>query len=349
MKATDRCVTLMALSILLMLLYTFSLMNHTRLHLIENDVTVNITSHGHTVGYTNNDNIPPRVNIYNITKQIADDFRCVNLQTTPSTPVCIHPVYNDMYISHDLVETGLWEQHVLFDFVDTMQRDPALGVIDLGANIGVYTLVGAAMGRRVVAVEPFMANIVRLHAASQRAGTSSQITLLHNGVSNCHGNSTIRPNGSNQGDVRIQKGVSPCVGSCPETISMITLDDIVDLLPFQRAVIKIDIQGYEHLAFQHAQNLLNALFIPCIYMEWTEMKKHQNLNGTPSKDNFHVIAMLKLLYSYQYVPYTLDIDGAMNLRSREWGAWPDDIVWRLLPNDEEKTQILKNHYKVWPS
>ena len=40
-----------------------------------------------------------------------------------------------------------------------------LGVLDVGANIGVYSLVAAAMGHNVIAVEPFDGNLRRFHKA----------------------------------------------------------------------------------------------------------------------------------------------------------------------------------------
>ena len=351
MKATDRCVVLMVLSLVMMVVYIFSLMNHIRFQLIDDEFSHINQSQGHftRIYQSKSRSIPLSAEFYDLSNVLNHDFRCVDMNTTPSTPICIHSIYDDMYISHDLLETGLWEKHVLFDFLDILQRDSSLGVIDLGANIGVYSLLGAAMGRQVVAVEPFMANILRLHAASQMAGTSSLITLMHNGISDQHGNATIIVNGSNQGDIRLRDGVNPCVGSCPKTIRYITMGDIVNVLPFSRAVMKIDIQGYEHLAFLHATELLNILFLPCIYMEWTEIKKHHPASASTPKDYNAVLSMLHLLYNSHYVPYTLDNTGAVNLKSYDWWEWPDDIVWRLLPNKDEKSQIMKNHYRHWPT
>ena len=63
--------------------------------------------------------------------------------------VCLYESWRDKYVSHDLAHTGLWEPHVLFDFQDVLRRDSSLGVIDIGANIGVYTLLAAAMHHQV--------------------------------------------------------------------------------------------------------------------------------------------------------------------------------------------------------
>jgi len=50
-------------------------------------------------------------------------------------------------------------------FQDILYLDPQLGVLDIGAHIGVYSLVSAAMGHNVISVEPFLGNYQRLHKA----------------------------------------------------------------------------------------------------------------------------------------------------------------------------------------
>lgn len=67
-------------------------------------------------------------------------------------------------------------------------------------------------------------------------------------------------------------GYRPCIGSCPGQVTTILLDDLLEVLTFDRAIIKIDSQGYEHKAFQHANKLLDTVFVPYIYMEWLLMK-----------------------------------------------------------------------------
>ena len=53
-------------------------------------------------------------------------------------------------MSHDLLYTGRWEPHVVSDYQDVLRRDSSLGVIDIGANIGVFTLLAAAMNHKVI-------------------------------------------------------------------------------------------------------------------------------------------------------------------------------------------------------
>lgn len=135
--------------------------------------------------------------------------------------------WRDMYVSHDLLHTGMWEPHVLYDFQDVLRRDSSLGVIDIGANIGVFSLLAAAMGHQVsqgtktsmtpekvglcstqrfrfevVAVEPNKESIWRLHKAANLSAHVGRITVVQNAVSDARGDATIRQNGDNQGDVR---------------------------------------------------------------------------------------------------------------------------------------------------
>ena len=55
-------------------------------------------------------------------------------------------------------------------------------LLDCGANIGMVTTVVAAMGRKVVAVDPMKEHLSYLHKALQLLGTEDNVRLLHNAV-----------------------------------------------------------------------------------------------------------------------------------------------------------------------
>ena len=301
------------------------------------------------------------VKVYNVTEKYEADFRCVTMKTRPATPVCVYDAWTDMYISHDLIETGVWEGHVLYDFQEDLKRDNSLGVIDIGANIGVYTLLAANMGRKVVAIEPLKDNILRLHRSAVLAGSTKRIVVLENAVSNKRSVATIRGSGNNQGDTRIVMGYEPCLGSCPQKINTILISDLRFVMTFDRAIMKVDIQGYEHLAFEHIETLLDSVYIPYIYMEWLVMKKHGNKENIEEKlqgrtqwesssiDKEKVENMIKILYRRKYRPHSLTKDGATELGAGSWQSWPLDIVWRHLPSTIEYKKLIKNHFMVWPA
>jgi len=88
-------------------------------------------------------------------------------------------------------------------------------VLDIGANIGYYTLLAARLGHRVVAVEPMLDSIQRLHRAAQIDHTADNIQIVHNAVAEIRTRATLRPNGDNQGDARIQLWVTvDCISVC---------------------------------------------------------------------------------------------------------------------------------------
>ncbi len=66
------------------------------------------------------------------------------------------------------LENGLWEPTNVRTFIKQLEEVPDCNVIDIGANIGLYTLIAAKMDRMVIAVEPVHENLNRIHKASQQ-------------------------------------------------------------------------------------------------------------------------------------------------------------------------------------
>ena len=296
---------------------------------------------------TNNNNKPP-LNILNVENFYNADFKCIKTRTRPRATVCLYNIWQDMYISHDLQSVGTWELQVLKDFQEVLRKDPELGVIDVGANIGYYTMISAKMGHKVVAVEPSSESCYRIHLAAQKDQTAKQITLLHNAVADKRRAATLRGSGDNQGDTRIEMEVHPCIGSCPPVVQTILMDDLLLVANFTRAIIKLDIQGYEHLAFQHASKLLSQIHVPYIFMEWILMREFFMSDNRRSTDKVLVEEMMSFLFRTDYRPYALSHKGGGPLDPRDWGSWPDDIVWHKLLNEEEQEQVIINHFKNWP-
>jgi len=114
---------------------------------------------------------PGNCRVYNVRADIPElaDFAagvdCVDLATSPTVVVCPYPDADDRHLSRPLRTHGVWEPHVVRLFQAALLNDKQLGVYDIGANVGQYSLLAAAMGRRVVAVELHRPNIYRLHKA----------------------------------------------------------------------------------------------------------------------------------------------------------------------------------------
>ena len=67
---------------------------------------------------------------------------------------CLFTYFSDIHVSGTVRREGIWEQHIVKEFQNILYSDPDLGFIDIGANIGLHSLVALTMGYTVLAVEP---------------------------------------------------------------------------------------------------------------------------------------------------------------------------------------------------
>ncbi len=113
-------------------------------------------------------------------------FECIQtkMRFTLNTHICIHEPKFDKHVSKQLETNGLWEPNIVRSFIKQMQEVDDAQFIDIGANIGLYTLIAAKYNRSVIAVEPLHENVVRLHKAAHLENVQSKITVLVNAVTN---------------------------------------------------------------------------------------------------------------------------------------------------------------------
>ena len=106
-----------------------------------------------------------------------------------------------------LIIRRVWEKHVTkFLKLHLTAHSDAL-FVDVGANIGYFTLFAAALGRNVVAFEPVRENLRRLKKGVQLNGLEHQVFLLQN-VAADHRNEVrmVNPNKKCQGCIKVSEG-----------------------------------------------------------------------------------------------------------------------------------------------
>ena len=131
-----------------------------------------------------------------------------------STIICIKPFetghnQEDPIISKEIKDSGAWEKDIVNNVVRAVKKFPDatfLGMTyevtevlitrmressDLGCNIGQYTLVVAAMGRDVVAVDAMVNNLELVRKSLELINKQSRTRLIHNSVSD--GYETLYP------------------------------------------------------------------------------------------------------------------------------------------------------------
>lgn len=121
-------------------------------------------------------------NVYNLSSPVEHvtegEFDCVQLRIKPKTTICLFSDEDDVHVSRHIREDGLWEPHEIRLFQNLLYQNADLSVIDIGAQLGEYSLLAATMGRQVVAVEPMPASIRRFHQAVKLGRLEKQVGYL---------------------------------------------------------------------------------------------------------------------------------------------------------------------------
>ena len=204
-------------------------------------------------------------------------------------------------------------------------------VIDIGAQIGQFTLFAAKLGHHVICVEPFIDNVVRLHKAIGKESLQDRVTLVQNAIFNKRNQiKMLSRNPTNIGGQSLvphKDLVFKWDSSNKYLVETILFDDLVDLIPkrddgseYEKAVLKIDIEGFEQYAFQRASHIFDKLNFVAIFMEWGNLRE-------PRLDRDGLVLSLKSFFvSRNYRPMSLDdYDEPIDIRFHD--KWPMDIVW----------------------
>ena len=110
--------------------------------------------------------------------------------------------------------------------------------VDIGANIGTFSLLAASHGSKVYAVEPEPHNAIALNNNISINEIGNLVTHVPYGISNYKGTAVITDEG---GGATIKDD-----GSFGHEIEIMTLDNLFDLYHIDKVnVLKIDVEGSE--------------------------------------------------------------------------------------------------------
>ena len=160
---------------------------------------------------------------------------------------------SDVFVSKAIEDFGIWDRAVTA-IVLQLLRSPT-DFVDVGANIGWFTLVAAhALAGRghVHSFEPDPAHVEKLRAnvAVNRLGN---VTVNDWALSDRTGSATLHLNSTNRGDHSLLPSAAR-QGSA--SVALARLDDYTGLSAERPLVIKIDVQGTEIDVLAGARTLL---------------------------------------------------------------------------------------------
>lgn len=207
------------------------------------------------------------------------------LITNPSFTISVHNETYDPVRWHTLFNEGkYYEEQVFARFVKILSANQPASknsvVVDVGANIGIYTLLSATLGYPVIAFEINPANLIRLCESLQLNNHVSRVTIFQNGVSDTDGTplQVLVPKNPGQAfmiEMSDTSGLEKLRLSAQEGLGMandsstvtthhaftttVTLDAFVKHLSTEKiAILKLDVEGKEPQIIEGAKELLQS-------------------------------------------------------------------------------------------
>ena len=204
---------------------------------------------------------------------------CISLpDTTNDVKLCLH---NSSYLSRVLKSGTLYEGKFLKSMTSALSCEPGMVLLDVGANLGLYTVWAASMNHDVIAVEMLEENLLLLRHSLAKNNISGLTTLVNNALSNTH--TIIQPVfiKSNVGETMLDNSLLTQklhkVDSEKDRVQVksICMDDLIPFVGSRPVFMKMDIEGSEHTALSCAHHLFNTANITVVQMEWKQRSQEE--------------------------------------------------------------------------
>jgi len=187
----------------------------------------------------------------------------------------------DVAVARCLLTEGAWEPYE----TELMKQSikPHMIFVDIGANIGYFTLLAARLLNgtgKVVAIEPDSGNF-RLLSLSVQANAYTNVIAVQKAVSNRTGRTRLFLDEKLIGIPSLSEDNLSTKGGGYVYVNTVTLDSLLRDLAIERIdVMKIDVEGAEGLVFEGGSKILRR--VDRIFMEFKQQAL-RNLGTEPAK------------------------------------------------------------------
>jgi len=258
----------------------------------------------------------------------VNPYKCVQTATMHAgikTTICVKPVSVDKFVSGSILSQGVWEKNIVNLVLKALEFYPSASFLDVGANIGIYTVLAAAAGRRVVAVDAVMENLAYISTSLNQSNTGHFVSLLNNPVSDkVEVLYPVTDNKDNQGGTRLVPGdaINSDTRVTGPAVNTTTLSNVLKFTNANSVILKMDVEGFEckvlHPYLLHGQS--PHVFLPYIILEWMHIKVNLDSNCPD------LAGLVDSLFDSGYDPFDLYTEKRIDRTKTDWKSYTD-VLW----------------------
>ena len=238
----------------------------------------------------------------------------------PRFEAFVHDPTECRWISRLILSSGKFEAPLVGAIVKAVAHQNKSGerFLDIGANLGMYSLSVAAAGMRAVAIEPLKYNTELLAATAARGGFGHRLTVFKTAVAATKSDESMcvishdRHGSGNKGNGQLAP-MSECTQAAAaaggggkkaaaaiEKVPINTVDSLLSRVDGLQntcfAALKVDVEGFEVPALMGARSIFEGPCPPCLVVtEWVPYYNVTLLKGANHSRN-----PLPLLQSHGY-------------------------------------------------
>uniref|UniRef100_A0A7S4F9B9 Methyltransferase FkbM domain-containing protein n=1 Tax=Chrysotila carterae TaxID=13221 RepID=A0A7S4F9B9_CHRCT len=256
--------------------------------------------------------------------------------------MCTYSADIDIWVSRRIQQRGSFEGDCVLEVVSALRAAAKAGpepvLIDVGGNIGMFSLAAAAVGVETHTFEPVPANALKLMASAVRNGFGHLIHLYSMGASDDNSVFAMGVNPQNQGGVTHVPLLEE--GAKFMQIPVVPLDSVLPSDAFSKrpVYLKMDIEGGECRAlrgmrrFLQKANLIGAAF----ETDKSETIACCNELMRPPNGAFQLLRFHQSLCPYdQDRRNKLPFEDLCFLKPKNVApavgmnaTWPDNMIWK---------------------
>ncbi|UJR24507.1 hypothetical protein I4U23_005882 [Adineta vaga] len=246
-------------------------------------------------------NLSENINVIDLGKETKENFSCIQtkrLLDTIQTTICLHDSRDA--VSNEIRKDKIWEEKHLNKLFQYLIDNPHMNFIDIGANLGAYTMFVASLGRQVISIECFKPNIERIRRAIQIEKVQNKVILIGNAIYSFSGEQlALQSEPNNIGSQGLDLTLDLRQTKLNETyiVKTILFNDILPILKIKNirhAIMKVDIQWSEMYICQRGSDVFDYVNIPIVFMEW-------DINGK-GRYEYRLRFILKFFLQRNYIP-----------------------------------------------